>query len=540
MKLTCLKKLILGVAVVVIAVPSASAGKKQGMVREPSAAGSVDFDNDTYVDAGNTLTFVTNYGLLARDFSNVFVYDAGCFYPYTGVDHIIDGSQHATVVFSAGIWVGGKVNGDLRVTVADYASEYTPGPISGGTFIPGAATSPAYRVYKLFADSGQANPNLDYLAWPVADGAPVDGLGRPLITGTQSLYAVYNDMDTARHNVLGGESLPLGIEVQQYVYADSSAGEKNAVYFRYTLHNRLTNTIDSCFVGLFVDPDLGFSQDDRFGSDSALQYVYCYNGDADDNDYGNTPPAVGFQLLKGPIVPSPGNTADFHGAAIPDHANLPAWAATFYVTGADPSSLDSSYNMMKGLWLDGSPMVRTITQDTTRFVFDGDPWDHTGWLQTFSTDGAVMISTGPFTFAPGDSQCVLIRMVVGQGGSYLESVQALRTAMSQAPNVPTAVSDPPSETLPDQLSLAQNYPNPFNPATTIDFALTRRSHVTLEIVNVLGQRVRVLVDDTRPAGTYQAVWDGCTEGGGPAASGIYFYRLLTDHEVLTRKMVLVK
>ena len=345
--------------VTVLAVSVTGLDRRTGNRTAPT--GDLDFDNGTYINAANTLTFVTNYGLMARDVSNVFGYDAGCFYPFSYIDNIQNGTQIANVVFSAGLCIGGKVNGDVRVTVATYATEYTPGPIVGGTFLPGAAADPAYRTYKLHADSGATNPNQDWLDWPKAEGAPVDAFNRPLITGTQSLWAVYNDMDTARHDVLGGESLPLGVEVQQYTYAYDSPGEENSVYFRYTLHNRGTETVDSCIIGLFIDPDLGGAQDDMIGTDSAGQYVYCYNSDNDDIAYGSLPPAVGFQLLSGPVVPSPGDVADFHGNPLPDFKNLPAFALVQFVTGADPSNADSSYNLLKGLLMDGSPLVNPLT-----------------------------------------------------------------------------------------------------------------------------------------------------------------------------------
>ena len=109
----------------------------------------------------------------------------------------------------------------------------------------------------------------------------------------------------------------------------------------------------------------------------------------------------------------------------------------------------------------------------------------------------------------------------------------------QVPIVPTDVADDPAG-LPGELVLHQNYPNPFNPETTIRFVLPRRSEVTLSVYNVLGQRVRELVSETRPAGVYEVRWDGTSGSGEPAASGVYFYRLETDLGSESRKMVLIK
>jgi hypothetical protein len=94
--------------------------------------------------------------------------------------------------------------------------------------------------------------------------------------------------------------------------------------------------------------------------------------------------------------------------------------------------------------------------------------------------------------------------------------------------------------VPFTYGLNQNHPNPFNPATTIDYSLARKSHVTIAVYNVLGQTVRTLVDDTRDAGNHQAVWDGNDQFGHAVASGVYIYKMLTDEYTETRKMVLMR
>ncbi|MEZ4745735.1 MAG: FlgD immunoglobulin-like domain containing protein [Calditrichia bacterium] len=93
---------------------------------------------------------------------------------------------------------------------------------------------------------------------------------------------------------------------------------------------------------------------------------------------------------------------------------------------------------------------------------------------------------------------------------------------------------------PETYALFQNYPNPFNPSTTIEFALSSASNVTLEIFNIVGQKVRTLVSDRMIAGGYQAVWDGRDDRGTTVGTGVYIYRLTANDFVQTRKMLLVK
>jgi len=94
--------------------------------------------------------------------------------------------------------------------------------------------------------------------------------------------------------------------------------------------------------------------------------------------------------------------------------------------------------------------------------------------------------------------------------------------------------------LPDKFELYQNFPNPFNPTTTINFDVPVKSHVTLDIYNVLGQRVRTLVDRVLSAGRWTEDWDGRAQDGARAASGIYFYRVEAGDFLKTRKMMLLK
>ncbi len=82
-------------------------------------------------------------------------------------------------------------------------------------------------------------------------------------------------------------------------------------------------------------------------------------------------------------------------------------------------------------------------------------------------------------------------------------------------------------TLPTEFALSQNYPNPFNPTTNIKYALPVESKVSLEIFNILGQRVRTLMNETQVAGYYIMEWDGTGNAGQHLASGVYLLRLST-------------
>ena len=89
--------------------------------------------------------------------------------------------------------------------------------------------------------------------------------------------------------------------------------------------------------------------------------------------------------------------------------------------------------------------------------------------------------------------------------------------------------------IPTAFALEQNHPNPFNPETVIRYHIAQAGPVRLDVLNLLGRTVAVLVDDTRAAGTYTATLDARH-----LPSGLYLYRLQAGPTVLTRKMVLAK
>lgn len=83
--------------------------------------------------------------------------------------------------------------------------------------------------------------------------------------------------------------------------------------------------------------------------------------------------------------------------------------------------------------------------------------------------------------------------------------------------------------------LRQNFPNPFNPSTTIEYSIPKLSYVRLYVYNVLGQEVARLVDNTLPEGTYKVMWKSANQ-----PSGIYFYKMFTEVNSISKEMVIVK
>ena len=99
----------------------------------------------------------------------------------------------------------------------------------------------------------------------------------------------------------------------------------------------------------------------------------------------------------------------------------------------------------------------------------------------------------------------------------------------------TFVEEGNTQNKPESFNLSQNYPNPFNPVTNIKFAVASRQFVSLKVFDLLGKEITTLVNEEKPAGSYQVTWNGSN-----LPSGIYFYQLKAGSFLSTKKMTLLK
>jgi len=122
------------------------------------------------------------------------------------------------------------------------------------------------------------------------------------------------------------------------------------------------------------------------------------------------------------------------------------------------------------------------------------------------------------------------KIVVGPLASLYKNGQRIRSGFSDE-----------EEYFPGVIEFdSQNYPNPFNPETTISFTLPKGSHVSIEIFNVKGQKIKSLVHDIFLNGSHRVVWNGTNDDNQAVGSGVYFYRIKTNENTVTKKMILIK
>jgi bacillopeptidase F (M6 metalloprotease family) len=124
---------------------------------------------------------------------------------------------------------------------------------------------------------------------------------------------------------------------------------------------------------------------------------------------------------------------------------------------------------------------------------------------------------------------------INEAGWYLDDVEILFK------NTSAINENPVANGLPGEFELRQNYPNPFNPNTMIEYNLAQSGEVTLEILNMLGEKIATLRNEKQAAGNYSLSWNGKDKLGNEVASGIYFYRLIIKgknfNHSFSRKMV---
>jgi hypothetical protein len=200
--------------------------------------------------------------------------------------------------------------------------------------------------------------------------------------------------------------------------------------------------------------------------------------------------------------------------------------------------LEIQYNpgtvqMLKPILADGSDGFLISSSDNGAgymkvLIYSDHPWNEQELIRQGLSDIVKLPFVSRGRIARGDNRQVQItRAYVSTGAAKNVRVEG--------------VNNP----IPSKFELYQNRPNPFNPVTTIDFYISGSDmygdeQVNLEVFNILGQKIRTLVDNTLPPGQHTVDWDGTDDHGDQLASGVYLYRLIVGDERQTKKMMLLK
>jgi hypothetical protein len=480
-----------------------------------------------------------------------------------------------TPVFQDGLLWGGYIDDSLHVN----GSYFWQGLQAGKILPDGNADDPnlsKYRVYKIRKDweSLPYGPErnayeIDYHEWPVGDGAPwidldgdsiyTPGVDEPKFSGDEMLWYVANDKDSVRSKDIFGSD-PIGIEIQVTTYAykpDWLLGD--VIFKKYLIINKGNETVEDMILSYWIDHDLGDYSDDYVGGDSLLDLGFGYNGDNEDGDgkereYGTPPPAVGYHILQGPVIPSSENDSAYYmGMWNKGLRNLSMTSFAPIVKGwrwwgiTDAGTGEEMYNNMRGyVTVSGRPVVDPNSGDSTIFALCGDPVAGTGWYEGPGWPGGweaydrrMQVNSGPFTFAPGDTNEIVFAIIMAIGDDYLDSITELKRKVRAIrefyyTGIMSSINGG-EQIVPIKYSLSQNYPNPFNPITTIEFTLPISDKVQLDVFNITGQKVETLINKRMRIGKHTIEFNARK-----LASGVYFYQIEAGSFRDVKKMIVIK
>jgi len=492
-------------------------------------------------ETGQALRFVVNDQIQASVLNTGGLFFGGS--TTSGDGYLIPKRSGNSPLFAAGLWLGGQVDGELRVAAARYGGyDFWPGPLED-VASPPADCSEHDRIFVVSRDdilryyrTGELTDDLR--DWPHQLGAPViDGDGDPTnydlragdqpdLIGDMAAWWVMNDAGND-HN----PGPPMGVEVraQAFVYGYTTETTSpvllQTTFIRYEIINRGDQRIDEMHATLFADPDLGDAGDDYIGTDTLRNMVFVYNDKNEDASYGSPPPALGIQILQGPIGLANGRDDDFDGVVDESDEEMRATSTSTLIGGGpfgtnDPGTPEEYYNFMQGLWANATPIYELnsgfeqANATTTTFMFPGDPVTESFWSEV-NVDGngadspqgdrRMMVSTGPFRLTPGESTTLLFAFPFGHGSSNLQSIAVMRGYASALQSVQAEgffTSRPVEIFRPNptyELALSQVRPNPSRQPEVM-LTLPAETLVRAEVFDMLGRQLERVVDGMLPEG----------------------------------------
>jgi hypothetical protein len=381
-----------------------------------------------FLDINNVKARINNGGDMWWDLDNDAAY-------------VVPKSGNTSALFAGAVWIGGiDAQGQLRIAAQTYrqtGNDFFPGPLDATGTVTSQACSDFDRIWKVNKSTidsfitgmfsivpnsivqwpAKGNPNLSFL--PSQDLAPFidadhNGVYDPVqgdypsIAGDQALWFVFNDNGNA-HSETGSPAIGLEVQCMAYAFKDPISCLFNTTFYHYKMINKGGVSLDSTFIGIWTDPALGCPYDDYIGCDSTKNLGIVYNATATDQggmfcleNYGNDPPILAINILKGPQDEN-GNVHYM------DHFMY--YTNDFTALGS-PQNMNDYYELMNSVFSDGSHLTYGVSgyggAVNTNYAYSGSPSDFNGWSQCGAFGGRgdlrIILSSGPFYFKAGESK----------------------------------------------------------------------------------------------------------------------------------------
>ncbi|MBC7383137.1 MAG: T9SS type A sorting domain-containing protein [Bacteroidia bacterium] len=352
------------------------------------------------------------------------------------------------IATAAALWMGGIANGNLHLAAETYRQsglDYAAGPLkklnAGLTTDSKIKFNHAWKVEQRTIETFKLNYNKpgyiipeEILSWPAhgdsangfaANLAPFNDINNngkyepiegdyPLIKGQQQLFWIFNDRAPIHSE---SEGMPLGVEVHGSSYAyvcdkvnaqNQDKAINNTVFFHYKIVNRSDTIYRNFKVGFWLDYTIGYSIDDRMGSNPKDQYAYWFNGDTLDetfHGFGNKLPGVAIVMLKG--------MKDSLNADL-KIGGMMSFNANPSVNGF-PTQAEHYYSYLNNKWKDGLSVTyggngRGGSDSMNVFMFPGNNdilnrpvWDEESNID-LNVDSRILLNTQGITLKPGEEQ----------------------------------------------------------------------------------------------------------------------------------------
>lgn len=521
------------------------------------------------------------------------------------------GETPAVAIFAGGLWLGAKdPGGGLKVAAQQYGRgqgrfDYYPGPLTDEGIPAEGDCSDWDRLFKVnrtsvdifqtvyeeaLAEGNLPIPTnripLEVLGWP-ANGNPnfesvygftlpetpqglapffdvdLDGLydprqgDYPLFCGDQAVWGVFNDAGAPHTDSNTPTRLQAEIHLLAYAFASEDSVLHRTTFYEYKIINRAQEDALELYAGHWIDSDLGCFTNDLVGSSPEHDLFYVYNRAGLDPQtceggvasYGNTAPVNIFQVVRSDVGGGNPEVEDPLMRSVANVYNIGVGSPAPEIT--DPSTSVGFYNLLSGLWPDGTPITRggygyETDGDTTLFAFDGGevsgslPWAPCNDPMPPVADIRQVYSTGPYDLQPGAVTGFTLAVTTIFGVDYPNDACPDTTAIFAAAGqikdfydemcTPSALvsTDPPAE--PATIGL-EVFPNPT--AGEVTFRLPAATRIAeVEVFDVAGRQL------FRLPGTASQLDLNLKASG--LKTGVYTYRLRTTNgEVVAGRVVLL-
>ena len=295
------------------------------------------------------------------------------------------------------------------------------------------------------------------------------------------------------------------LDIQTSAYAPVAANASNNLILRYDITNNGDATVSEIYTGLYLDLDIISYVENSIHYNSEEEVIFVKDSDSGTELFtGVSPMTVPSSMLAIDNTYEAGNTGVNFGV---------------YFDNED-AALDGYTEAEK--WTSLTAGKEKTTQS--------------------ATDISVATGSGPYVLETGES--ITAGFIIGYGHTEAEMLNQIAEAKALTlftVSTPEGVSNEESlldefeNQQPQKTKITRTYPNPFNPATTINYSVADAGNVTVDVLNVVGQKVATLTNQRQSAGSYSVMFNA---DGIP--SGIYFVRLSTENNTSLKKITLIK